>query len=366
MIIFTATIKRIFKQPLNWASLLTFPVLFSILASISAGSDIQSAEESDLYFGLVDKDNTVMSKALANQFSLRYNIIEVDEADISAKLTDQEIPWILKIGEGYEKDVLEKNTALTSLEGYSLIASDYSSLLTVTAENITRALMLLGTNDLNAISAWEDASRVNIEFADSGDAWGILSFWFGFFGFISLFTAYFVVKTLLDDKRQGMPDRVNALPVSARKYLFQGTLATFIATEVTAALTFLVLAVQVGEIPNPLWLFLLLSLYNLFSVSLVLAITSIAKDLGVASVAMTMIATISAMLGGLFWPIEFMPEFMRRIGWFSPGYWLSQGLQNIKEITFGGVIAPLLFLAGFTAVTLLIGGLKKIQRMDDE
>ncbi|MDR2687491.1 MAG: ABC transporter permease, partial [Oscillospiraceae bacterium] len=117
--------------------------------------------------------------------------------------------------------------------------------------------------------------------------------------------------------------------------------------------------------PHAAPLFALLSLYNLFTVAFVLAVLSTAKSMGAASVALAMFSTFISMLGGLFWPIEFVPEFMRRLAWFSPGYWLAQGLANIREITFAGYGMPMLFLAGFTLVALLLGGWKKIQPMEE-
>ncbi|MDR2531864.1 MAG: ABC transporter permease [Oscillospiraceae bacterium] len=345
-----------------------FPVSCYILLSIETDSynATDSVKSPPMRFGIVDNDNSLLSNTLANQLGLRYNIDEVDEADISAVLIDQFVPWVLVIKEGFEQDVLNKNTELTSLEGYSLVISDVSELGRITAENITRALMILGTDDETLLSAWGEAAQTEIRVAGVGDYWEDIAQWLAMFGFISILTAYFVVKTLLDDKFRGMPDRVGVLPISSRSYLLQGTLAAFIATEISVGLTLLVLGYTLGAIPNVLLMFLLMSLYNLFSVSLVLTIASIAKNLGAASVAMVMIATLSSMLGGLFWPLEMVPDLMRRVAWFTPGYWYGEGMRNIREITFEGFLIPVLFLFGFTVVTLLVGGLKRVQKMDED
>lgn len=364
MTIFQTALKRILRQPLNWAFILLFPVIFTSLAAASASGNAQATTDvtAGMRFGVADQDNTPLSQALVNRLKTRYTVQEVIEEDISAMLTDSEVPWILLIREGYGRDVLEGRPP--ALEGYSLSVSDISALGGVTAQSITRALMLLGSDDPETIAGWEKASGVDVTFLE-GDTWGMIAFWFGFFGFVSIFTAYFVVKTLMDDKRGGMPDRLGVLPHPPRKILWQGTLAAFLATEITVALLLCLLQWQLGAVPNPGYLFLLLSLYNLFSVGLVLAITSIARDMGAASVAMTMLATCFSMLGGLFWPLDFVPEFMQKLGRLSPGYWLSRGLENIQEITFDSFGLPMLFLAGFTAVVLLMGGWKRIQGMED-
>ena len=363
MTVFINVLRRVLKQPSNWAFILLFPVVFTVLVAASLRGEAVSNDDvtSGMRFGVADQDNSALSKTLVQQLEKRYTIQELAEEDISAALTDSEIPWALLIREGYGRDVLAGNAP--ALEGYSLKISDISALGNVSAQNITRALILLGSDDPGVLSAWESASNVDVMVLPV-DTWSATAQWFGMYGFVAIFTAYFIIKTLVEDKRRGMPDRLGVLPQTPRTIMIQGTLAAFIVTEVTAALLMLTLRLQIGAIPNAAHLFALLSLYNLFTVGMVLAIVSILSDLGAASVVMTMLSTVFAMLGGLFWPLELVPEFMRRLAWFSPGYWLSRGLANIREISFEGFGLPMLFLAGFTAVALLLGGWRKIQPME--
>ena len=363
MTIFLTALKRILKQPVNWAFILVFPIIFAVLISTgqSDDSELRSDTNAGMRFGVTNLDNTTLSQTLVEQLKTRYTVQEVDEDDISTVLTDTDVPWVLLIREGYNRDILAGR--VPALEGYSLTISDVSALGNVSAQNITRALLLLGSDDPAVLDAWKDDSHVDITVLPA-DNWELTAFWFGFYGFASMFTAYFIIRTLSDDKRHGMPDRLGILPKTARNILVQGTLAAFTVTEATAALLMLILRWLTGMIPNAGYLFVLLSLYNLFAVGMMLAIISILRSTGAASVVMTMSSTVFAMLGGLFWPLEMVPEFMQKLAWFSPGYWLLRGLENIREITFDGFGLPALFLAGFTAVAMLLGGWKKIQPLD--
>jgi len=363
MTIFFTALRRIAGRPINWIFVLLYPAMFAALLAGSAPKSADGPANTGMYFGVADQDKTVLSKTLVNQLKMRYNVVELTEADITAALTDADIPWALLIREGYGGDVLAGRAP--GLEGYSLTVSDVSALGSIYTEKITGALLLLGTDDQEILSAWEAAARVEVTVLDDGGNWERTAYWIGFYGFVSLFTAYFVVKALSDDKRGGMPDRIGVLPVTPRRFLLSGTLAAFAVTEFTALLLLLVLRLLSGEIPNAIFLFALLSLYNLFTVGFVLAILSVAKNMGVASVALAMGSTLFSMLGGLFWPIDFVPGLMRRLAWFSPGYWLAQGLASIREITFAGYGMPMLFLAGFTLVALILGGWKKIQPLED-
>jgi ABC-2 type transport system permease protein len=365
MTVYITTLKRILSNPLTWAFIVLFPFIFFLLILGTQSYESSMAEPSDISFkfGLVDSDESVLSKALANQLSMQYNIEEVKEPDIAATLTDQEIVWILHIREGYGESVLKGESP--RLDGYSLTLSDISALGSAKAENITKSLMMLGTDNQDVISAWEETSKLNVQVLDDGDNWKGTAYWFGFFGFIAMFTAFFVVNTLTEEKLGGMPDRIGVLPLSARNYLIQGSLAAFTATEITVLLTFAVMGLLLGSFINPLHLFLLLSLYNLFTICMVMAIMSLAKDLGIVSATMAILATIFSMLGGIFWPLELVPEFMRKIAWFSPGYWLTKGIENIREITFEGYVLPMLFLLAFTTVAILLGGWKSVQKMEE-
>ncbi|MCL1824259.1 MAG: ABC transporter permease [Oscillospiraceae bacterium] len=368
MIVFKNTLKRIFITPLSLVFLLLFPCIFTVLliASNSASDDeVVDPSLSDLLvFGAVDLDNSVLSKTLIEKLEVRFKVIDVAESDISAQLTEQEVPWVLLIPQGYERDILEGKTP--SLEGYSLTISDVSAMGSANAESITRALMLLGTDDEAVLAEWSEKSALDIQIVKNTDNWAGITFWFGFFGWVGILTAYFIAKALVDDKRGGMPDRIGVLPHSPRKHLIQSALAVFGTMEITIIMLMTAVFAVLGTIPNIHLLFLILSLYNLFAVSMVLAVLSITKDLGVASGIIVLSSSLFSMIGGVYWPLELVPEFMQKFAWFSPAYWLMRGIGGIKEITFDGFGISILFLLGFTVVAVLLGGWKSIQKMDDD
>ena len=364
MTIFTTTLKRILVQPINLVLIVIFPLIFTIIiqATVNADRLYDTDITSTMRFGVVDNDNTVLSRTLISRLNMRYNIVEIEQDDITSTLTDSLVPWVLLINNGYERDI--KNGIALELEGYSLTISDASALGSVATANLTRSLLILGTDDEETLQTWIEDSHVDVTLT-KGDTWESLVFWLGYYGYISLFTSYFIVKTLVDDKKSGMPDRLGVLPQRTGKVLIQGTLAALILTEVTAILLLLVLHLLVGAIPNVILLFALLSLYNLFSVGFVLAILSSLRSVATSSVVMTVFATLSAMLGGLFWPIDLVPAFMQKLAWFSPGYWFASGIENLREVTIEGYGLSVLFLAGFSVVVILFGGWGKISRIEE-
>jgi ABC-2 type transport system permease protein len=355
-----------------------FPMAtFALLSSQMGSGNSAESRIAGVQFGLVDNDDSEISRLLVNQLATRYHTLTVANDDISATLTESNsVPLVLVIGEGFGADVIAGNTNLESLTSYTISMTDVSAIATLAAQSITRSLMILpldgGEGDAQVLSAWEQSARLEIAAVPINLNWEGMAQWLSMFGFVAILTAYFVIRTLSDDKLRGMPDRIGALPVSTRSFLLQGSLAAFTMTEIAVILTIAALHMSVGQVPNPLLLFAVMSLYNLFAVSLVLTLTSVVKSLTGVSVAMSMIATLSSMLGGLFWPLEFVPTFMQRVAWFTPGYWFGQGLRTVgevgglRELTFGNFGVPVLFLLAFTVVTLLIGGLKRVQRLEVE
>jgi ABC-2 type transport system permease protein len=381
MTVFNMTMKRIYGNKLSLVFIMLFPIITFGILSATTGSIENDGRVPQIQFAVADNDNTAVSQALVNRLALRYQLTELEPGadyaeEITALLTEgnTHTPWALLIREGFEHEVLAGNVEGVSrhLESFTITPSDASAIGTLAAESITRALMILGTNNETALTAWHEAAALETLFVDIGHNWSGIAQWLSMFGFISILTAYFVVRTLVEDKFQGMPDRIGALPVSMRSFLLQGSLAAFVATQISVVLTIVALWITLGAIDNVVLLFVVMSFFNLFAVSFVITLTSMVKTLAGASAVMSMSATIMAMLGGLFWPLELVPVIMQRIAWFTPGYWFGEGLRTVGEIsgtnelTFQNFWMPMLFLLGFTIVTLLIGGLKRVQKLELE
>jgi ABC-2 type transport system permease protein len=63
-----------------------------------------------------------------------------------------------------------------------------------------------------------------------------------------------------------------------------------------------------------------------------------------------------AMMGGLFWPVAVMPDFMQRIAMLLPTYWLVKSTEIITTATASiELIVPLTVLFLFTVAFLLVG-----------
>jgi len=358
-------IKRILGNPINWLFIMLFPLVFSMLISLTTTSDGDNPWVEGFYMplGIVDHDNSVLSQALVRQLDTRFPVLELYEENINEALTGLSTSWVLVIQEGYGENIL--NGIAPELDSYSLIINDVAIIGDQMAQNLTQALMILGTDDPVILAQWEEASRLDIIVVGEVDNWSGASQFIGMYGFIAMFMAFFIIRTLMDDKLHGMPERLGVLPVSPRKIIVQGTLAAFVATFIASVVLVWFLDRRLGSVPNPGHLLLLLGLFNLFTIAFVFAVFSSIKNMAGASVIVTMVANIFSMLGGLFWPLEMVPPFMQRIAWFTPTYWFARGLHNIRDVGFESFVMPVLFLLGFTLVAILLGGWRRIQAVEE-
>jgi len=366
MTIFKMALKRILSQPMSWVFIMLFPFVFSLLISIGNNPDADNywVEGGGLPMGIVDQDGSNLSQALISQLEARFYVIMFDEEDINTALTALDVAWILVIREGYRQNILDG--VAPQLDGFSLTFNDVAITGDRAAQNITRAFMILGTDDPATLARWAESSRLDIAMVgDTGVNWAAVAQLTGMYGFIAMFMAFFIIRNLMDDKRNGMPERLGVLPVSPRKIMVQGILAAFVSTLFASAILILFLNNRLGLLPNPVHLFVLLGLFNLFTVALVFAVYSSVKNMAAVSAVVTMVANILSMIGGLFWPLEMVPPFMQRVAWFTPTYWFRRGLLNINDIGFEGFIMPVLFLLGFTLVAMIAGGWRRIQAVEE-
>jgi ABC-2 type transport system permease protein len=68
------------------------------------------------------------------------------------------------------------------------------------------------------------------------------------------------------------------------------------------------------------------------------------------------------MLGGCYWDVNFMPEFMQKIGFFVPQRWVIDAITKMQTGSdIGDINLNLLVLAAF-ALTLTLAAVYKFSR----
>ncbi len=158
---------------------------------------------------------------------------------------------------------------------------------------------------------------------------------------------------LLLERKNWTLQRLATMPISRAQILGGKLLSRFLTGMLEYAIILgfgLLLGVRYGN--DPLAIVLLAATFTLAVTALSLALTTILRNERQASGIGLFLTLTLAPLGGAWWPLDIVPEFMRTIGHISPVAWVMDGFTSVifNGGSLGTVIVPILVLLGMTAV----------------
>ena len=158
---------------------------------------------------------------------------------------------------------------------------------------------------------------------------------------------------LLLERKNWTLQRLATMPISRAQILGGKLLSRFLTGMLEYAIILgfgLLLGVRYGN--DPLAIVLLAATFTLAVTALSRALTTILRNERQASGIGLFLTLTLAPLGGAWWPLDIVPEFMRTIGHISPVAWVMDGFTSVifNGGSLGTVIVPILVLLGMTAV----------------
>jgi ABC-2 type transport system permease protein len=109
-------------------------------------------------------------------------------------------------------------------------------------------------------------------------------------------------------------------------------------------------------------IFVLVSSMILTVVGLGLCIAGFVKTVEQQNALGTIVVVSTCMLGGVYWPLDIVPDAMRKLGQLVPQYWAINGFTEL--VVRGGTLMeirmPVMVLLGF-AVLFLYVGIKRVR-----
>ncbi|WP_434749225.1 ABC transporter permease [Paenibacillus amylolyticus] len=166
------------------------------------------------------------------------------------------------------------------------------------------------------------------------------------------------VAVIMEDRKQRTMARMYTAPVRSYEIAlgnFLGSLAIgVIQVTLVLGLSRWVLHYDAG-IPFGVH-FLILSAFMLVSMGLASTVSGLIRETKNASMLNSLIIVPTCMIGGCFWPLSIMPEYMQKLANFVPQKWT---IQAVETISAGGTLAdialPLLILFAMAVVLLAVG-----------
>ena len=359
----TMNLKRLFKRKVNLVFLFFAPFLLVTFAAMLGNSSFE------IKISYVDKDKSISSKMLIERLEKVGSVYEVpeDEIDINLLNGDHEIAVIIE--SGFETQILEKaapSVKIKSIQGASVefpvtaqVDNFLSSALTisrssgVTAESYEKIL-----NEYN-----KNQSGVSVETIQNKSITKTVSrMSIGFLFFNMLLLASQASSILIDDKKSKVFYRIFSGPVTTFKYMRDNILSFYVlmlAQIVVVMITmFGFYQMDYGEAIFDM--FLLFAAFGIMSVAFGVAINTFSRTRSQSGVVSSLIITPMCMLGGFFWDIEIMPDFMQKAASFLPTSWgIKAAVQLLDGKRITDITNYILVLLLFTIGFFILGTLKK-------
>lgn len=181
-------------------------------------------------------------------------------------------------------------------------------------------------------------------------------------GMMAMFATFGMIggaAVLIQERQSGTLRRLLVMPISKSSILTGKLLGILLAGVVQMSLLIIISALAFG-VPwgnSPGALVLMVLTFALAITSLSMMMAALTKTLAQANALGTVIVLSISALGGAWWPLDIVPDWMQTVGRLSPMSWAMAGFQDIITRGLGvtAVLPEIGVLLAFAAVFLFVG-----------
>jgi ABC-2 type transport system permease protein len=183
------------------------------------------------------------------------------------------------------------------------------------------------------------------------------------YGQVIMFTAFLMVRTILEDRVSGVLTRIAVAPVSYFRYLWATLLAYgLLLVAQNALIAGLGAVVYGGTLKAPLLQFVALSCFSLTSIAFSLAACSLFLHRETVYLTLPTVITLMSLLGGFYAPVEMMPEALQKAAMFTPPYWLINALSILQRGEAPGrFVLSVAIMLLFAMAFLVVGSRRRME-----
>jgi ABC-2 type transport system permease protein len=343
----------------------------SILAAASASSGGGSETEA-FRLGFIDRDGSAASKDMAAYFedSLGVGLVKTkDRNELNSDLMNKRISGIAEVPEGFQSALLAgepKPVALTFLDDYANEAfvrgyfeaymgsvSVLSTAADGDAASFDEMLEETRVSEPSVGTARKDAKLARQE-ADKEAYWFIL----GYFMMFSFMMSIVMAQMLHADRLDGTFRRIKASSVTSVEYVASIEGIGFVIALLIEGPGLLIwhLTGSYAGVPFGVTALMLLAfavLVNSFAIFIGIVMPSFS---GIVAVCVA-VSTITSMLGGAWFPIEFAPPLFQSLSKFTPQYWVREAIYSYESGN-GAFGVPLAILLLVSLLFLILTGIR--------
>jgi ABC-2 type transport system permease protein len=344
------------KGTIFWT--IAFPVLVMLLFSAIFGREVPFSAS----IGIVNQDSANIYGAAAidglNQTGVFHIKIFEDKTEALKSLNSTEIRAVVTIPEGFSTNLTSGNPTQV------LLAVDETN------PDVARIIRDIVKTFFTEFSK-EIYKNLNISFPEPisiveeqkvvGEGIGYKEYILpGMMCYPLLFSSM-VASTgaIVYERERGTLKRIRASPIHPLNMLFGKTLAALLQT----AISILIIAVLGFFVLNPKvnWnlsaLLPILFLGSMNGIAIGLLISCIGRSPQEASGAATTIGIVLQWFTGMYFPLEYLPEYLQQIGRVIPMTYAAQALRDImlKNIALNDLLKPIITLTASATALYTIG-----------
>jgi ABC-2 type transport system permease protein len=357
------SLRNTFRKKSSWIVYFGLPLVGVFLSLVLYGNSSGMA----LRIGIVNNDGNQTITQDAIRFVEGLNQVKVtvtDETTLRSDIASGKLDSGLVFGQGFADSVKDGRPA--SLDLVSVKGAQVTAYVKALLQGYIGNVSAIGKETKGDQAAFD---RLYAEYAKQSykltaetvkDTSNMKDMTYQSIGFLitfMLFSAINLSELILKEKENRTFLRILSSPVSARAYVISNVLVSFFILSLQIIVTLFMMKsvfhIDSG-IPYGQMLPILL-LFSLASIGLSLMIVALSRSSQAAGGLSNLIITPTCLLSGCFFPMDIMPDAVRKISNFFPQHWLLDAINKLQHGDgFGSLGLNLAILLGFAAVFALI------------
>ncbi|WP_059173798.1 ABC transporter permease [Bacillus sp. FJAT-27445] len=348
-------LKEMSRTTSVWVLMIVMPLVFSLIFGGMAGN-AETNKPLVLYSAESDELSSHTANLLTGNKQYKWKKVSAREARqavseqkaIAAVIIENELEERLAKKEplmtvAIQRETMEYLALYPHLEGTSrTITATYSI-----AAEIGQSEFPVLLQEVSSQKAIHIEKEIIQKKGEKGEAVSLTSL--GFTIMFMMFGISGAASSILEERAGGTWARLMATPATRIQIICGYILSYFLLGWLQlGVLTLSIKFIFNGIWGNPLYFIPFASLVILTVVGLGLMIAGLVKTKQQAGAISAVIIVSTCMLGGVYWPLDFVPNAMKLIAKFVPQSWM---LSGIREIVSGSLHGPTIW----TAVGALIG-----------
>lgn len=309
---------------------------------------------------LVDHDDSALSRRLQDMLEGEASrLVRMEEQQADDALLRSRADLAVIVPEGFEKGVMRGDAPMVTmrtLKGQE-VTGVMSASLNLFVSDLLKLREIVNAPDAQALAAahaqmMQGAMPYREQPLLGRQAHVGLRGASGFLIYVLSVSMLQLGGMILKEKRWGTLYRIRQAPVSRLAYV-GAVFLTGVAVLAINLLCLYLLSAFVFRVQVTLSMYALWLMYGMMWILLGIFLALSVRSSAVYGSVTNIITVIGAMMGGSYWPIWLMPEFMRKAALAVPQFWANDAMDALQQgKTLIDLPGHLLALAGFGALFL--------------